>query len=379
MTVRSDDTRSPPRPATMLSRLRRAFQLLKTVDFDELFGQFEARQRRLEQSQRALEAAFVEAQSTIAVLRNRPDPAVVETSLLDIKNLGYEIGRHLAERTLSQHDVRADPTALTSKLCTQRDFATDWLPYWCNELKTAPFYHRKVWELCYVAQALFADGQLVPGRRGLGFGCGEEPLPSLFAKYGVRVTATDLEATRPEAQVWRQTAQHAAMIETIRRPEICPDPDLLANIEFRPVDMNAIPEEFHGQYDFCWSACALEHLGSLANGLFFVESSLRTLKPGGLAVHTTEFTLNKGETIDNHPIVLYQRAHLEELAARLRAQGYQVSAFDFNAGDGVMDRFIDIPPFYDRDNTLFPLYHCAHLKLLFDGYVCTSVGIIIKR
>ena len=379
MTARSDDARPSRRRTTLLSRLRRAIQLLRTVDLDEVFDTFEARQRKLEQAQRAVEAVLAETQSTIATLRQRPDPVAVETGLLDIKNLGYEIGRHLAERTLLQRNVEADYASLASKLCTQNDFATDWFAYWCKELKTFPVYHRKVWELCYVAQALFADGQLVAGRRGIGFGCGEEPLPSLFAKYGVRVTATDLEASRPEAQVWRQTAQHAGMIETIRRPEICPDPELLANIEFRPADMNAITEEFYEQYDFCWSTCALEHLGSLEKGLTFVENSLRTLKPGGLAVHTTEFTLSKGQTIDNHPIVLYQRRHLEELANRLHAQGYKVSDFDFSAGDGIMDRFIDIPPYYDRDNSLFPLYHSAHLKLLFDGHVCTSVGIIIKR
>jgi SAM-dependent methyltransferase len=363
--------------SNLLARLRKAVLLLRTVDLEDLFVQFDARQTKLERSQRDTHALLLEIRSSIEeVVARRYDLKATGVSFLDIKNLGYEIGRQLGEKHFSDRAIRVDHTRLKSKLCTQDDFAADWLLYWCSELRAAPIYHRKIWELCYVAQALFSEGQLAPGRRGIGFGCGEEPLPSLFAKYGASVMATDLDSTRPEAEVWRLTAQHASTIETIRHAYICPDPELLANIKFRPVDMNAIPREFDGQFDFCWSTCALEHLGTLANGLAFIENTLRTLKPGGLAVHTTEFTVNEGETIDNHPIVLYQRHHFETLADRLRAGGYEVVDFDFNPGDGFLDRFVDLPPY--SDNILISPHHYAHLKLLLDGYTCTSMGIIIK-
>jgi SAM-dependent methyltransferase len=360
MTPGIEGARRAPRRDGLLARLRKAFQLLRTVDLADLIAQFDARQRKLEQAQR-----------DIAMLP-------IAAGLLDIKNLGYEIGRQLAQKNFADRSITVDPTRLRSKLCTQNDFSTDWLFYWCHELHSVPFYHRKLWELCYVAQVLFSEGKLAPGHRGIGFGCGEEPLPSLFAKYGAIVTATDLEAMRPEAEVWRSTAQHASAIETIRRPDICPDQQLLTNIEFHPADMNAIPREFDGQFDFCWSTCALEHLGSIENGLIFIENSLRTLKPGGVAVHTTEFTVTEGETIDNHPIVLYQRHHLDKLADRLHAGGYEVVDFDFSPGDGVLDRYVDLPPYQDKNNILMPLHHFAHLKLLLDGYTCTSIGIIIK-
>jgi hypothetical protein len=64
------------------------------------------------------------------------------------------------------------------------------------------------------------------------------------------------------------------------------------------------------------------------------------------------------------------------LANRLRANGHEVVDFDFSPGSGVMDRFIDLPPF--RDNALIGPQHYAHLKLLFDSYTCTSIGIIIR-
>jgi len=297
-----------------------------------------------------------------------------EMAILNIKNLGYELGRALAERELRKPQPEPGTIRLKPKLCTQSDFESEWFAYWCQEIRTVPVYHRKVWEFCYICQVLFAEGMLAPGRDGLGFGCGEEPLPSLFAKHGVKVLATDLDPSHHESEIWRITRQHSATAEQFRRRDICPDEQLLAKIAYRPVDMNALPREFDGQFDFCWSACAFEHLGSLANGLEFVENSLRTLKPGGIAVHTTEFTFEKGKTLDNWPTVLYQKDHLIDLADRLRTKGYQVDEFDFDPGNGIIDRLVDLPPW--AHDLLTPAY--AHLKLSVDGFTCTSAGVIIR-
>ncbi len=297
-----------------------------------------------------------------------------ELAILNIKNLGYELGRALAERELRRPQSQPSSTLLKSKLCTQSDFESEWFAYWCQELHTIPFYHRKVWEFCYICQALFAAGMLAAGRMGLGFGCGAEPLPSLFAKYGVEVLATDLDASHREAEIWRSTGQHSAAVETLRRTDICPDQQLLAHIDYRPVDMNALPRELDGRFDFCWSACSFEHLGSLENGLEFVENSLLTLKHGGIAVHTTEFTFDDGDTLDNWPTVLYQKRHFVELAERLRTKGYQVADFDFDPGSGPIDRLVDVPPW--SHELLAPPH--AHLKLSVDGFTCTSAGLIIR-
>ena len=40
--------------------------------------------------------------------------------------------------------------------------------------------------------AMAGLGLLAPGRRGIGFGVGTEPLPALFANRGVEVVASDL-------------------------------------------------------------------------------------------------------------------------------------------------------------------------------------------
>jgi len=302
-----------------------------------------------------------------------------EWAVRNVKQLGYELALLLAEKNGLGREVPAPPaTDLKSKVCTQADCDSDWFAFWMREMAGRAYYHRKLWEFTYIAQALWQHGKLKPGLRGLGFGCGTEPLPSLFAKHGAMIVATDLDPERPEARGWADTKQHAARVEALRRTSICPDPARLDNISLRFVDMNDIPVDFNGGFDFCWSACALEHLGSIEKGLAFIEHSLGTLRPGGVAVHTTEYNLEQqGGTIDDWSTVLYQRRHLEAFVSRLTAKGYRVAPLDLDPGDGVMDKFVDIPPF-EGAYYAEPL-NWAHLRLCGDGFACTSVGLIVAK
>jgi len=145
--------------------------------------------------------------------------------------------------------------------------------------------------------------------------------------------------------------------------------------------MNAVPADLAG-FDFCWSICALEHLGSIDKGLGFIEASLATLRPGGTAVHTLEFNVeNDGPTIDNWITVLFQQRHLEALATRLRSQGHRVEELDFDTGSMPMDQFIDLPPWHHDpgENAAVNLGEPLHLKLAIDGFVSTSFGLIVTK
>ena len=299
-----------------------------------------------------------------------------EMVVRNIKNLGGQVGFELHERYQSTKPVGPRTVPLKAKGCTEEDMTSDWVAFWSSEMGHAPNFHRKIWEHCYVSQVLYNEGKLQHGKRGLGFACGSEPLPSLFAKYGVRVLATDLSPERAEAKGWIKSGQHVVGFERIRRPEICPDASRLATIEGAYLDMNAIPPELDGQFDFCWSVCSLEHLGSIAKGLAFIENSLRTLKPGGVSVHTAEFNINEGKTIVTGPTVLFQKHHLVQLAERLRAKGFQVYDFDFDSGHGILDDLVDLPP-YDQAALRSNCY--AHIKVSIAGFVCTSFSFVVKK
>jgi SAM-dependent methyltransferase len=256
-----------------------------------------------------------------------------------------------------------------SPLCRQADFETGWFAWWAESLGERLRYHRKLWEFAFIAQALHERGLLRLGARGLGFGVGQEPLPAWFAARGCRVTASDQDVAAAEQAGWTRSDQHSAGLEALQRPHLCPPETLFRSVVFRPADMTAIPPDLTG-FDFCWSACALEHLGSIAAGLDFIEASLETLRPGGVAVHTTEFNLTSDDdTVDHQGTVLFRARDLHALADRLTAAGHRVAPLDLTPGDAPLDRHLDLPPYRPE----------PHLKLALEGHETTSVGIIVTR
>lgn len=229
---------------------------------------------------------------------------------------------------------------------------------------------RKQWEFVYTLEALSQAGMLLPGKRGLGFGCGEEPLAAVMAKRGSIVTATDLSTMEAADKGWVMTNQHASALESLNKYGVCPAGQFAERVSFEFADMNAIPEKFTGAFDFVWSCCAFEHLGSIRHGLDFVKNSARCLRPGGVAVHTTEFNLSSNdETFEDPGCVIFRKQDMETLRDELEADGYRVAPFNFNPGGKPVDQHVDAPPYAAS----------PHLKIALGGYVATSIGLIVHK
>jgi len=310
-----------------------------------------------------------------APFRGRIDPIA-----LNLKFQGYDMARRLvAERGVPEP---AEPrhVGLTSKPATQMDLDSDWATTWLAALKIPLIYHRKIWEYVYLLQALHEAGMLQEGRRGLGFGCGREPVASYLASQGVDLLVTDLPLEDMARAGWARTDQHAGDQDEAFHEHLVSYEVFDARVSHRPVDMNAIPEDLRN-YDFCWSLCAFEHLGSIDKGLAFVENAMASLRPGGVAVHTTEFNyLDDRSTIEHGDTVLFQKRHFEALAERLIRAGHVVAPLDFFVGDQPLDRFIDVPP-YPNDYTEAMRRQwgteSSHLKLMVSEYACTCFGVIV--
>lgn len=274
---------------------------------------------------------------------------------------------------------------LDSTLCRYEHFSEDWYARWSATLPLSVYGvdtsvppeqpSRKAWEWCAIAQALAERGMLEAGRRGCGFAVGAEPLPSAFAARDVEILATD-QAMTTEAQAWAETGQHAASLESLYRPELIDRPGFEARVGFRNVDMRDLrlpwDDSLGGAFDFIWSSCSFEHLGSLAAGLAFVVQAMQLVKPGGLAIHTTEFNVSSDEsTLAEGDSVVYRRRDIEDLDRKLRAVGCGLSRCDFFSGDHPSDLDFDVPPFGTTGR--------PHVKLLLGGYVCTSILLIIRK
>jgi 2-polyprenyl-3-methyl-5-hydroxy-6-metoxy-1,4-benzoquinol methylase len=260
-------------------------------------------------------------------------------------------------------------TWLKSSICNQAQLESEVFQAWAAQMGEPPRrMHRKVWEWCYIAQALHERGLLAPGSKGLGFAVGQEPLPELFASQGCTIVATDLAEDKARQQGWVDTQQHAANLAVLNKRKICDPGEFQRLVSFRFVDMRRLPEDLRG-YDFIWSSCSFEHLGSRSEGEEFVVNAMQCLRPGGVAVHTTEFNLSSNSsTLSAGPTVLYRRRDIERLADHLKKLGHALE-LDFAVGTGAADQYVDPPPYKQE----------THLRLQIDKYVVTSIGLIIIR
>ena len=270
---------------------------------------------------------------------------------------------------------------LRSSVCRYQDFLSPWYREWADRLalpkvtpeseKAGAIVHRKHWEFCAIGETLRERGMLETGRVGCGFAVGREFLPSAFAAMGARILATD-QPPEGAAEFWTTTGQHAASLDSAYWPHLINREDFDARVRFGHVDMRELRLPWPEQFDFIWSSCAIEHLGSLEAGLNFVLQSMALVKPGGLAVHTTEYNVTSNDaTMEEPEAVIYRRRDIEDLDRRLRAIACGLSECDFFAGDDAHDLNFDHVPYYQNGR--------PHVKVLIGDHVATSFLLIIRK
>lgn len=267
---------------------------------------------------------------------------------------------------------------LRSQLCSVESLRSPQLRAWAERLRPLwaqgdddhrdVMVHRKMWEWLFIAEALRERGMLAAGCRGLGFGVGQEPLVALFAAAGCDLVATDQPREQAVASGWtaseNEWAGDAAQLNEYR---LCPPEEFATRVQFRALDMNAIPTDLRG-FDFTWSSCAFEHLGTLGAGMDFVVAQMACLRPGGVAVHTTEYVVSSRDaTLEAGGTVLYRRRDIEELAERLQRAGHAIDV-DFTEGTAPEDLHVDVAPYSD-----------VHLRTELGGYVTTSLALVVTK
>jgi hypothetical protein len=255
------------------------------------------------------------------------------TNIRDIKHDVYVPNNILTKIPSPNYLVSSNPIA--------RDYFDPRFEEFCKIYHHPLTIHRKLWEFAFIYHRLNEAGVLQQGMRGLGFGVGSEKLPSVFASRGAQITATDAPS---DSGGWEPTGQYAGSREGLYFPDVITRESFDDLVCYESCDMNDIPSSFH-DYDFCWSACALEHLGNLQNGIDFIIASLETLKIGGIACHTTELNLSSDtDTVDTGTTVIYRRQDLERLIKTLEERGHWVEPLRIEPGDLPPDYLVDVPP-----------------------------------
>lgn len=236
--------------------------------------------------------------------------------------------------------------------------------------------HRKYWEFASIAHALDKLGVLRPGAKGVGFGCGKEPLAPLFAKRGCNVLLSDA----PSSGQWGTTTQHAESLKGAWFPQfeqIISFADFGKKTTFMPADMNALPPQMtDGSFDFTWSAGSFEHVGGQKLSVGFFLNQLKALKPGGVAAHTTEFVISTAtapQNVECGHMTVFTKPVLEAMLQEVRSAGYEVI--------GPMDYGVGSDP-SPLDSEPYSVGH--HFNLLANDreghrFAHTSVLIVVRR
>lgn len=257
-----------------------------------------------------------------------------------------------------------------------KDFESRWYGYWSHLLKQDTGNNgkfkplsNKFWQNAAICQVLKENDVLKKNSKGIGFGVGNERLPALFANLGISVTASDQDFKTPKAKLW-QDGELAKNIDSLNIFNISTKDKIMRHVDFKQIDMTKIPKNTFNKYDFVWSNCSLGHLGSVGAGMNFIEDSLNCLKPGGVAVHTTEVNiLSDTKTLKSGDTVIFRLKDLYQLFTKLTKQGYVCKPLDFNLGDTSQDFRITMLPKFGNDFS----------KIQIGNHLATQVILIIKK
>jgi len=108
----------------------------------------------------------------------------------------------------------------------------------------------------------------------------------------------------------------------------------------------------------------------LEQGKQFIYSSLECVRPGGVLVHTTEYNLSSDfDTLTEGQVTAFTRRDIQEVVHTLRVAGCSIAEPDFSIGNMWLDWHVDESPF---DMT-------RHLRLRWENFIITSIGLIIRR
>jgi hypothetical protein len=249
-----------------------------------------------------------------------------------------------------------------SQLCTSAQFQDAAFGEIVEAMGMAPSRTPRSWEQAWIVSVLATEEQILPGKQAIGFGVGAERIPSLLASRGVAVLATD----KPPAEA-AQGVDGSQLLNFY--PDILPLEDFEQLVGVRPIDMNDLPQDLNGQFDFCWSASAVDRLGTPEKAVAFMEASLEVLRPGGLAVHTFALNIRSDTVTAVFPeICLLRRRDIEELARKLIVQGHTILPINLHPGWDAEDETVAAGP----DGPI-------RLKKHYGGLIGCSFGFAIRK
>ena len=296
---------------------------------------------------------------------------------LDEKEV-FEFTSYL-KRTSAYHMKNPNDQSKLNRLCYVEDWENSEIKEALTELQklsSEGFIHRKDWEWALGIIAMRRFGKLNEKSTAIGIGAGTEPVPFYLANKVKHVYATDLYG---QNEGWKRAA-----------PSDFPEnPKKYAPFPYKEdaltvLRMDGTKLEFPSEsFDTAFSFSSIEHFGDSGDGknnhsgaLRSLKEIERVLKPGGLAVITTEYIINDKE----HPEFFNRRTIYSDLIDKLERLKL-VEPLDLRMTTKTLDTVMDYYPvginWGNMDNE-FRKNH-PHILLKIKNILWTSIMLVFKK
>jgi len=279
------------------------------------------------------------------------------------------------KRTSPYHITNPSDQPKLNRLCCIEDWENSEIKAALAELQklsSEGFIHRKDWEWALGIIAMRRFGKLNEKSTAIGVGSGREAILFYLANKVKHVYATDLYKVRN----WMEAA-----------PSDFPEnPKKYAPFPYKEdaltvLRMDGTKLEFPSEsFDIAFSFSSIEHFGGGKNNHSGALRSLkeieRVLKPGGLAVITTEYIINDKE----HPEFFNRRTIYSDLIDKLERLKL-VEPLDLRITTKTLDTVIDyssIGVSWNNINNDYKRTH-PHIVLRIKNILFTSIMLVFQK
>jgi len=262
-----------------------------------------------------------------------------------------------------------------SKICDAADWFDPEIQYVVqNELKETARFHRKQWEFAMIFLTLKKLGFLNEDKIGLSLGGGSERVLYSIARYVKKLYVTDLYDS---STTW-DCARTNDPDEFIRRSK--PFDYDESRVKALRMDMRSLDFE-DNSFDFCYSSCALEHIGDLKDFIAHFDEVYRCLKADGIYVFTTELSLGN-RTIQDSNNYIFSPEYMKELIRQTKLTPV------FDPDLFITNHIINLPYPSNLSNMCFEngtslsenlLTQFPHLVLMRGKYPFTSILVVLRK
>jgi ubiquinone/menaquinone biosynthesis C-methylase UbiE len=262
-----------------------------------------------------------------------------------------------------------------SKICDAADwFDTEFHSIIVNELKESPRFHRKQWEFAMIFLALKKLGYLNENMTGLSLGGGNERVLYSIAQYVNKLIVTDLY---DEDTTWdcAKTKDPDEYIKASKPFEVDDSKIKALRMDMRYLDFE------DNTFDFCYSSCAIEHIGDFEDFVRHLDEVYRVLKEDGVYVFTTELQFGS-DTIKDENNFIFSSSYLNKIINSIKLTP------DVNVDANLAHHEINTPLpsniknlCYNNEESFIDgmMRNYPHVVLLRGKYPFTSIQFVMRK